>query len=1175
MLGPSLQPLAAAAHHRLVDHVQQRGSALQQTFLVAVAYFLTGRIGLELATPPGYATAAWLPSGIAFSAALLCGYRIWPGIALGSFCINVALGFDASTTAALAKSLAIPASIGCGAALQAVVGAYLVRRFVGFPSGLLAVGQVARFFLLGGALACLVNSTVAIATLYAAGRVLASNAPFNWATWWAGDTIGVFVATPVIMAWFAPPGAQWRRRRVPITAAVVGTFLAVVVMAIYTAALDRTRLVSDFNDRTGALPVELDKATGTYFDAVNDIEILLDSSAAPDRAQFSLFASGIRSHVPGIQALEWAPQVRPAERAAFEAAARNQGITDFEIKDYVDGRATRAAERAEYFPVTYVEPVGGNEPAIGFDLGSRPDRLDAMRMARDTGKTTVSDRITLVQGGNGFLVFTPAYRLSARVDTIDLRRRNFIGFAIGVFRFADLMQTAFRGYDLSGTNFWLIDETQQEHPLVLYSNSTDPPSEFQLREHGLFGGTAKIGNRSALDVGGRRWIFQTAPTQVFLARNRQQDAWIVLILGLVFTGLVGAFVVVLTGREGMLRVLFDGNPQPMWAYDRETLRIVEVNEEAVLKYGYSRAQFAEMRIVDLQPPDDVRRLTNSAPLASGADSNLTESRHLLRDGRVIDVEISGHDVELSGREVALVVAQDVTERKSAQQALIESEEIARGIIDTAFDAFVQIDEHGRILEWNPRAEATFGWSRLEAIGRILGDLIVPLAYRARHQDGLARYLRTGESTILGKRIELDALRKDGREIKVELAVTGLRRKSGHVFNAFISDITDRLATEERNRQAQKMEVVGQLTGGIAHDFNNILTIITGSIETLSEALGDRSDLAAIASTIDEAAERGSELTQRLLAFARKQPLQPRYTDINPLIVETAKLLRPLLGEQIEVQFALNADASMAFVDPSQLTTSVINLAINARDAMRSGGRLTLETSNVDLDRSYTLINPDANPGSYVVIVVSDNGSGMPEAVRDKIFEPFFTTKEPGKGTGLGLSMVYGFIRQSGGHIEVDSQEGRGTSVKLYLPKAIAPAKKIVETKPEVGIAGGNETILLAEDDAHVRNSVQAQLESLGYKVLATANAAQALAVAEAGAEFDLLFTDVIMPGALDGLALADELLKRRPSLRVLFTSGYAEKAVLHHGRLEPGTLLLAKPYRKSELARMVRLALDR
>ena len=381
------------------------------------------------------------------------------------------------------------------------------------------------------------------------------------------------------------------------------------------------------------------------------------------------------------------------------------------------------------------------------------------------------------------------------------------------------------------------------------------------------------------------------------------------------------------------------------------------------------------------------------------------------------------------------------------------------------------------------------------------------------------------------------------------------------------------AHEAQVRQAQKMEAIGQLTGGVAHDFNNLLTVITGTIEILSEAVKDRPQLTQITNMMGAAAARGADLTQHLLAFARRQPLQPRSVDVNALVIEAARLLRPTLGEQIEIESMLAHDSAPALIDPSQLSTAILNLALNARDAMPKGGKLTLETKNVVLDENYAAMNSEVTPGNYVMIAVSDSGAGIPASLLDKVFEPFFTTKDIGRGSGLGLSMVYGFVKQSNGHIRIYSEEGHGTTVKLYLPQAAGVA---VAPAAEAGISEierGDETILIVEDDALVREYVVTQISRLGYDTLAASNGAEALAIINGPERIDLLFTDVIMPGGMNGRQLAIESQTRRPGLKILFTSGYTENAIVHHGRLDAGVLLLPKPYLSSDLALMIRTAL--
>ncbi|MGY4237382.1 PAS domain S-box-containing protein [Bradyrhizobium sp. USDA 4449] len=387
------------------------------------------------------------------------------------------------------------------------------------------------------------------------------------------------------------------------------------------------------------------------------------------------------------------------------------------------------------------------------------------------------------------------------------------------------------------------------------------------------------------------------------------------------------------------------------------------------------------------------------------------------------------------------------------------------------------------------------------------------------------------------------------------------------YRGSATDLTAQHEAEERLRQSQKMDAIGQLTGGVAHDFNNVLTVIIGTIEIIQEGLADKPELASIAALIDDAASRGAEITSQLLTFARRQPLEPREIDVNALVLEAVKLLRPILGEHVEIVTRLADDAWPAMADPSQLSSAIVNLAVNARDAMPDGGRLTLETANRELDGAD---NGDGEAGSYVMVAVADTGHGIPAEIRDRVFEPFFTTKGVGRGTGLGLSMVYGFAKQTGGTVAIESEEGRGTVVRLLLPRSAGDATAGTGPAPAPALTHGHETILVVEDDPLVQGYVIAQLGSLGYRTLIASDGATALALVDRGASFDLLFTDIIMPGGMNGRELADAVRLRRPGVRVLYTSGYADNTIVHEGHLDPGVALLRKPYRKADLSRKIR-----
>ncbi|MEO6839313.1 MAG: PAS domain S-box protein [Bradyrhizobium sp.] len=594
------------------------------------------------------------------------------------------------------------------------------------------------------------------------------------------------------------------------------------------------------------------------------------------------------------------------------------------------------------------------------------------------------------------------------------------------------------------------------------------------------------------------------------------------------------------------------------------------NKAAERLSGFTAAEAIGNNIDIVNPPEirvEPRPLRDQ--IARGEAIEHHDTVRLHKDGSRLDISLVISPIKSSTGEVvgASAIARDITERKRAEQALSQQIEERRRIFETSQDLILVTDTKGRFVQVSPSSMTILGYQAAEMIGHSAVEFIHP-----DDLDSTRAEMRAARRGRQMRNFETRYVHKDGRAVALTWMGTWSEPVRRHFFVG--RDLTEKQAVEAQYRQAQKMEAVGQLTGGVAHDFNNILTVITGTIGILAEAVADRPELEAIARMIDEAAERGGQLTKHLLAFARKQPLQPREIDVNGLVLETVKLLRPTLGQQIQIDPLLADDSWPALVDPNQLTTAILNLALNARDAMPNGGSLAVETKNVYLDQAYADMHVEVIPGSYVMIAVSDTGAGIAPKDLERVFDPFFTTKEVGKGTGLGLSMVYGLVKQSNGHIKIYSEQGHGTSVKLYLPRATGVDQGASEMRPSAAVQGGHEAVLVVEDDALVRKYVLTQIRSLGYSTLEACNAAEALQVIDSATEIDLLFTDVIMPGAMNGRQLVDEALKRRPSLKTLFTSGYTENAIVHHGRLDSGVLLLAKPYRKPELARMIRMALD-
>jgi len=593
---------------------------------------------------------------------------------------------------------------------------------------------------------------------------------------------------------------------------------------------------------------------------------------------------------------------------------------------------------------------------------------------------------------------------------------------------------------------------------------------------------------------------------------------------------------------------------------------------------YTAAEILGHHYGEFYPPEARSRGEPEQNLAAARDEGRYESTgwRVRRDGS----RFWAHVViePLRDEHGALIgfakVTSDISDRRRAEQVIREADERINTLMETVGDGVMLTDRLGRIRTFNLACERLFGYSANEVIGNSIASLMPPAS-----GELLDTLLATGKIAGIGDHIgsvgETTGLRKDGTLFPMDLSVGETVQEGESVFVAVIHDLTDRKRTEEQLVQAQKMETVGQLSGGIAHDFNNLLTVIIGNAEFLGDQLKTLPDLKALSDDIGRAGQRGAELTQSLLAFSRRQTLKPVELDCNALVEAIHKLLRRTLREDVAIDTRFDSALRGAYADPAQLESAIINLALNAQDAMPDGGRLSITTANVVLDDSYRIQNQDVRAGDYVLIAVTDNGTGMTKEVLDRVFEPFFTTKEVGKGSGLGLSMVYGFVKQSNGHVSVYSEPGLGTTVRLYLPATRDGAGIAAEPAPglDAEVSHG-EKVLIVEDDPFVRSYAVMCLGSLGYVAIPATDGNDALQLLEADPEIGILFSDVVMPGGLSGWALAEAALLRRPDLRVLLTSGYALDTVAGGSRSGRRLPILTKPYRKLDLARRLREVLD-
>jgi len=632
-------------------------------------------------------------------------------------------------------------------------------------------------------------------------------------------------------------------------------------------------------------------------------------------------------------------------------------------------------------------------------------------------------------------------------------------------------------------------------------------------------------------------------------------------------------------------------PDAVVAVDQQG-KIVQVNPQTEQMFGYRRNELIGQGI-ELLVPDRFRQQHHhhrqefvAAPniRRMGAGLELYGKR---RDGSEFPVEISLSPLRTEGGIVVLSAIRDVSDHKRMEAELTRThEELQRrkderifaseaqlaAIVDSSQDAIIGKNLDGIVTHWNRGAERIYGYRAQEMIGKNIAEL-APEDRKGEITQILER-IRRGESVV---HFESIRVAKNGRQLNVSISVSPIRNAGDEIIGAstIARDITDQKRAESQLRQAQKMEAIGRLAGGIAHDFNNILGIITACTELLRDRIA-ADEPQQFVDTIRKAADRGASLTRQLLAFSRKRSAQPQVLDLNELLREVNKLLRPLMGDDVEIRIVPGAEQALVEADPSQLDQIVLNLAVNARDAMPQGGKLIVETGAVDFDETFARMHGPMTPGKYVLLSVSDTGSGMDESTVARIFEPFFTTKETGKGTGLGLAVVYGIVKQSGGHIRVYSEPGRGTTFKIYLPSA-EEKLGITEDLPEEAKASthrGTGTILLVEDDDMMRSLTRRLLDEQGYKVLEASNGKSALELAASNhAQIDLLLTDVVMRG-LSGPELVLRLSESRPATRVVFMSGFTGELIAEHDGAIDGVALLEKPFTRASLLKTIQAALE-
>jgi PAS domain S-box-containing protein len=622
--------------------------------------------------------------------------------------------------------------------------------------------------------------------------------------------------------------------------------------------------------------------------------------------------------------------------------------------------------------------------------------------------------------------------------------------------------------------------------------------------------------------------------------------------------------------ERQRELLFLSNPYPMWTYDRVSLRFLDVNRAAIQSYGFSREEFLAMKLTEIRPPEDAPALLEMIAREHPEFIRPGVWRHRRKDGSIMLVTVAACQYEEEGQSRELVVVVDITEKCRMEEALRASEASLKALVDNAPFGIAQSSlDDNRLTTVNPALLDMLGGYTEQEAKKL--QIATQVYADAKERDRLIEVLRRS-GKVNGW--ETSFKRLDG--ILVPVRITGVLNGSGNgtpeFFSTYVEDLTQQSTLEQQVRQVQKLEAVGRLAGGMAHDFNNILVVIKLSTDMLLSQVMPGSPYSKPLLQISHAADRAAALTKQMLAFGRQQIMQPRIINLNLVVSETTHMLRRLIGEDINLVTDLADTVENTKLDPDQVTQVILNLAVNARDAMPNGGTLHLETSSVSLDDAYAKEHRPVRPGRYVMMAVSDTGTGIDRSIVPRIFDPFFTTKEVGKGTGLGLSIIYGIVKQSGGYIWVYSEPGHGTTFKLYFPATTASLDRATLRAESTAHPSG-QMVLVVDDEANIRSNVSDCLQQLGYQVLAAETARSALKICEdREGNVDLVLTDLVMPGQ-NGYELASDLARQFPSVPILFMSGYTEDDTSRREILLRGNSFLQKPFSVADLASAVHDAL--
>lgn len=991
--------------------------------------------------------------------------------------------------------------------------------------------------------------------------------------------------------------AKYLRFAVPVAIVLVGVALSIAGYNIVQRQ-EAARIQADLDRDVDAYATILQDALGDTESDIGSVAGFISARDDTNRQEFATFVRPILVSHPGTWAIAWLPRVSASERDAFESAAREEITPDYEIRDRDSaGNVVRAGARDEYFPILFSETVeqGENVNSWGVDPTNEIERGRAYMRARDTGQRSGTAPLTPVSSAYNdqyaIAAVQPIFEAGQAIDTVDERRAAIKGFIVNIFRPSTLIETALSGLSPRGLDFWVFDaDADFEDQIIYYHASrtrslTVTPEATEALRSGLY-------SVRELNMADRTWLVVFKPAPGFLVASIW-PAVMVLVGGLLLTAMLVSYQYAILAQSARVLSLARAQTKALRSSEQnlqdaisvvtsglvisdEAGLITQFNPHAENLFGYQASEVIGKNVSMLMTRSD--RPSHDEYLSAYKDTGEAKILGIGREvwarrknGEEFPAHLGIGEIRRPGHRSFVACITDITDQVEANREIQKTQAQLNMMADANPSLVSHVDADYRYTYVNKAYADWFGMPAEEIIGQTVREL--------HGEEEFQRLKPSIEAVLGGEEVSfsamLDAVETGERWIHGRLLPE--RDQDGNVIGYFVftSDVTELKQQEEKLRQSQKMESVGQLTGGVAHDFNNLLGVIQGNLSLLKDDLLDGSGNSAddpldLVQPALDASKRGAALTDRLLAFSRKKALRPEVLEIDRVVASMEGLLIRTLGADIDIKFNRGASDWLTEADASQLENALLNMAVNARDAMPEGGKLVIETGQVSLDDGFAGSEADIAAGDHVVLSVSDTGIGMDADTLEKVFEPFFTTKDVGKGTGLGLSMVYGFAKQSGGLAEITSKPGVGTTVKIYLPRTEAREKQAVE-KDRVGLLRGNgERILIVEDDEELARMTTRILQRSGYAVTVAGDGIAALDVLEANDPFDLLLADMVLPGGISGPDLVGRVEKQRPDMKILYMSGYEKTIIKHHKQTECGSILITKPFSHADLSAKVR-----